>query len=251
MREVAKQLPQYDYVYYGDTANLPYGDKDEETIYELAKTALTALFARDCSLVIVACNTVSAESLRRLQDTFLKEEYPERRVLGVIVPTLEELIKIAPKRAILLATTRTVQSQKYAVELEKLKSALSLLSVATPALVPLIEQHKLPEAVHAAAKELIALGVGEGDVVILGCTHYILMKDTLRELFEGVIFISQDELLPKKLESYLSNHPEITKDLSNEGQRNIILTEHREDYDQLTAQFLKGAYLPSEEQAAY
>ena len=113
LKAVARALPQYDYIYFGDTANLPYGDKTETEVYELTKAAIEELFNRDCLLVIVACNTASAESIRRIQDTYLKEEYHDRRILGVIVPTVEEVIEKGFKRAILLATTRTVESGKY------------------------------------------------------------------------------------------------------------------------------------------
>ncbi|MEK7462292.1 MAG: glutamate racemase [Patescibacteria group bacterium] len=243
LKAVAKTLPQYDYLYYGDTANLPFGDKTETEIYEYTKRAIEELFKQNCLLVVVACNTASAETIRRLQDTYLKEEHPDRRILGVIVPTVEEVIKKDYKRAVLLATKRTVESGKYARELAKLNPALELISVATPELVPLIETHQ----VEAAAKLAVSVieGVAKaGDVVLLGCTHYILLKDKLREHFGSELtIISQDEVIPKKLEDYLSRHPEINSRLSNTGKRQIHLTEHRPDYDRLTAEFLGGAYI--------
>src|SRR3989338_6111066 len=120
LKAVAKALPQYDYEFYGDTANLPYGGKSEEEIFELTKAGIMHLFKRDCLLVIVACNTASAETLRRLQDGFLKSEYPDHRVLGVIIPTVEELVSGDIKHALLVATKRTVDSGKYERELAKL-----------------------------------------------------------------------------------------------------------------------------------
>jgi glutamate racemase len=245
LKAVARSLPQYDYVYYGDTANLPYGDKTEEEIYELTKAAITELFKRDCLLVIVACNTASAETLRLLQDSFIKEEYPDRKVLGVIIPTIEELVEQKTKHAVLLATKRTVESGKYERELSKLNVEVRLTAKATPELVPLIELGEIDVAVDAASKT-IESQAGEGDGVILGCTHYVLLKDTLREKFPGLTFISQDEVIPKKLSDYLSQHPEITSQLTNTGKREIVLTKHRPDYDRLTAEFLGGVYMPEE-----
>jgi glutamate racemase len=246
LKAVAKALPQYDYIYYGDTANLPYGDKTEEEIFELTKAAIAELFKRDCLLVIVACNTASAESLRLLQDSFIKEEYPDRRVLGVIIPTVEELIDLGAKHALLLGTKRTVESGKYERELYKLSQELKLTAKATPELVPLIELGEIDVAVGAAIKT-IESQAGEGDVVILGCTHYALLKNQLREHFVGSrTILSQDEVIPKKLADYLTRHPEITSRLSDTGKREIHLTEHRPDYDRLTADFLGGAYVPNE-----
>ena len=247
LKAVAKALPHYDYVYYGDTKNLPYGDKSEEEIYELTRTAMAELFKLDCLLVIVACNTASAETLRRIQDTYLQHDYPDRRVLGVIIPSVEEVIEKHYPRTLLLATKRTVESRKYELELAKLSpEAVELVAVATPELVPMIEAHKIDEAVELAAK-VIEVEAREGDAVLLGCTHYTLLKDALRKSFNGSLsFISQDEVIPKKLTDYLTRHPEITSRLSSTGKRRIVLTEHRPDYDRLTAEFLGGAYLPDE-----
>jgi glutamate racemase len=246
LKAVAKALPQYDYVFYADTANLPYGDKTEEEIYELTKSAIEELFKRGCLLVVVACNTSSAETLRRIQDTYLKDKYPERRILGVIVPTIEEVVEAKPKRALLLATKRTVESGKYARELEKVTSDIELVSVATPELVPLIELHELEAATRSAIKTIEAR-TGKGDVVILGCTHYVTLKDSLRNHFQNSLtIVSQDEVVPKKLADYLDRHPEIASRLSSTGKRQIYLTEHRPDYDKLTADFLGGVYLPEE-----
>ena len=244
LKAVAKIMTQYDYIYYGDTANLPYGDKTEEEIYTLTKNAIEGLFKRDCLLVIVACNTASAETLRRIQDTYLKDKYPERRILGVIIPSVEEIVEKHYPRTLLLATKRTVESKKYERELAKLSSdEVELLAIATPELVPLIEAHKIEEAVGIAIK-VIEAEAREGDAVLLGCTHYTLLKEPLRRHFgDTLTFISQDEVIPKKLANYLLRHPELTSQLSNTGKREIVLTEHRADYDRLIAEFLGGAYL--------
>ncbi len=245
LKAVAKTLPQYDYLYYGDTANLPYGDKTEEEIYILTKNAIEELFKRDCLLVIVACNTASSETLRRIQDTYLKQEHPDRKILGVIIPTVEEVVEQKYSRALLLATKRTVESLKYERELDKVTGGkVQLVAVATPGLVPLIEAGKIAEATTIAIKVIEAEGRA-GDVVLLGCTHYTLLKNELRNYFKDqLVIVAQDEVIPKKLSSYLNNHPEIVGRLSNTGKRQVHLTEHRQDYDRLTAEFLGGAYIP-------
>jgi glutamate racemase len=247
LKAVAKALPQYDYVYYGDTKHVPYGDKTEEEIYELTKAAVAELFKLNCLLVIVACNTASAETLRRIQDTYLHHEYPDRRILGVIIPSVEEVVENRYPRTLLLATKRTVESHKYERELTKLSTEpVELLAIATPELVPMIESHKIDEAVELATT-VIEAEAREGDAVLLGCTHYTLLKDALRKSFhDSLTFIAQDEVIPKKLSDYLTRHPEITSRLSSTGKRSIVLTEHRPDYDRLTAEFLGGAYIPDE-----
>jgi len=244
LKAVAKRLPQYSYEYFGDTKNLPYGDKSEEEIYALTKAGVESLFNRDCALVIIACNTASAETLRKLQDEWLPEAFPERKILGVIVPTVEEVIESRCGKVSLIATKRTIDSDKYAVEFKnRAQSPVELTQVATPELVPFIELNELELATTAAIKR-IETAVGEGDGVILGCTHYTQIKDQLRSHFGNSLQVfSQDEIIPEKLFLYLQNHPEIETQLSQAGARNIHLTQHRPDYDLLIGQFLGGAFL--------
>ena len=250
LKAVAKALPGYDYEFYGDTANLPYGEKSEEEIFELTKKGIEHLFLRECALIIIACNTASAETLRRLQDEFLPEQYPDRRILGVIIPTIEEVVREKYSNAILLATKRTVESKKYEKELQKLGSDVTLISIAMPELVPLIELGEIEAATTSAISTIEQARVGEGErgVVILGCTHYCLLKNSLREHFgDRLHIISQDEVIPLKLATYLEKHTELATRLSTTGKRRVFLTEHRPDYDRLTAEFLGGAYLPHED----
>lgn len=245
LRPTALLLQQYDYYFYGDTANLPYGDKTEEEVYELTKAGVRHLFEVDCLLVIIACNTASAQTLRRLQDEFLPDEYPDRRILGVIVPTVEEVLNIGKLSVAMIATVRTVESRKYPVELiNRGGGDIVFAGVATPELVPLIELGEIQTAAEAAIVR-IEEEAGESDVVILGCTHYTQIKDQLRAHFgTGKIILSQDEIIPGKLQTYLEHHPEHVARLSATGKREIHLSKHRPDYDQVMSQFLGGVYLP-------
>lgn len=244
---VVKEMPQYNYLYYGDTAHLPYGDKTEAVIYELTKEGVQYLFGAGAVLVIIACNTASAETARRLQQEFLPATYPDRKILGVIVPTIETLEFDMPTKVALLGTTRTVESNKYQLELDhKGNGTASLIQIATPELVPLIEQNEL----EAAAKQAIAVierEAGESEVIVLGCTHYSQIKETLRRHFgDKKRIISQDEVIPAKLQDYLARHHEISSQLQHGGERTIHLTAHRPDYDVLMGQFLGGVYVEEE-----
>lgn len=243
LRATVKKLPDYNYVYYADTKHLPYGDRSEEEILELTKNALIELFARDCVVVIVACNTASAETLRTLQDSFVRYEYPDRKVLGVIIPTMEALVDCAPRQALLLATRRTVESGKYQRELDKLSSKIELHAVATPKLVPLIEAHDSKKAAEIAISTINDARLGKGDVVVLGCTHYTVLKERLREAYPDLVFLAQDEIIPDKLSEYLQRHPELGSYLTVGNERNIHLSEHKDTYNELAAEFLGGSYV--------
>lgn len=247
LKSVAKHMPEYDYEYYGDTKHVPYGDRSEEEIYNLTKTGVKHLFERDCALVVIACNTASAETLRRLQDEFLPEEYPTRKILGVIIPVIEEVIEGECKKVLMFATQRTVSSGKYHLELGKRNEIHTKIeAVATPELVPLLEAGNMAGA-NAIVQALIderLLGGGGIDGLILGCTHYTLLADTLRNTYaEKIQIFSQAEIIPKKLYEYLMKHTEIKAKLSRGGSRNVFLTEHTESYDTHIAILLEGRFM--------
>jgi glutamate racemase len=244
LKAVVKELPQYNYAFYGDTANLPYGDKTEEEIYEMTKEGVRHLFEVGSALVIIACNTASAETARRLQQEFLPEEYPNRKILGIIVPTIEVLDFDVPTSVTLIGTKRTVESGKYLLELEHKGNGNTVLTqIATPELVPLIEMNELEIAARTAI-ERIESTEQNSKVLVLACTHYTQIKDRLREHFKNTkTVISQDEVIPTKLADYLIRHHEITAQLTHGGERNIHLTAHRPDYDHIMGQFLGGVYV--------
>lgn len=247
LKATAKALPEYDYEYYGDTKNLPYGDKTEEQIFELTKAGVTHLFERGCVLVVIACNTASAETLRRLQDEFLPEAFPSRKILGVIIPVIEDVVESQCKRVLLFATKRTVTSGKYHLELGKRNEINTKIeAIATPELVPLIENGDLDEA-YVIMERLIDAELTNGskvDGVILGCTHYTLLADRLRAHYTDTLTVfSQLEIIPQKLDEYLLKHQEIESLLSKHGFRNIYLTEHKEAYDVHMQDLLNGKFL--------
>lgn len=224
MRAVAKFLPRYEYEFYGDTTNVPYGDKSEEEIFDLTKSGITHLFEQDCCLVIVACNTASCETLRRLQDEWLPSTCPDRTVLGVIIPVIEELCAGGKSRALLLATKRTVSSGKYHFELGKQnRQDVKIEAQAAPELVPCIEAGKHKEAVEVAS-DYILERVSAIDTVILGCTHYTVLASDLRRRFPDLRFLSQADIIPHKLQTYLNVHPEITNKLGEGGGKNVYMS---------------------------
>jgi len=222
LHAVRERLPQYDYVYFGDTANVPYGDKTEEEIYILTKAAVIHLFEQEALLVIIACNTASAETLRRLQDTILKGEYAQHKILGVIIPTVETLVESGAEKVLLIGTRRTISSHKYERELAKISSRIELTSIPISKLVPYIESGNIEGA--CTTLEIALHGqTGDRDTIVLGCTHYTVLKERVREMYR-VRVISQDEIIPEKLKRYLEKHTEIESKLSRGESLEIELT---------------------------
>lgn len=249
MKALSKVLPEYDYEYYGDTLHVPFGDRSESEIYQFTKEAVENLFEKKCLIVILACNTASAETLRKLQDEYLPKHYPDRRILGVIIPVVEEVIENTCKQVLLFGTQRTVGSGKYHLELGKRNEIRTKIeAVATPELVPLLEGGEIDEAVKKTS-ERIQKRVARGDHidgVILGCTHYNLLLEKLREQFPEITFFGQAEIIPDKLAKYLESHPELEKQLSTNATRTVYLTQNRPDYDKHLQELLEGHFIQNE-----
>jgi glutamate racemase len=230
LHSIRELLPQYDYLYFGDTANVPYGDKTEEEIYVLTKTAVIHLFDCGALLVIIACNTASAETLRKLQDTILVGPYAERKILGVIIPTIEALVESEARTVLLIGTRRTISSHKYEHELKKISSKISLTSIPIPKLVPYIESGNIEGA--CTTLEIALHGrTGDIDTLVLGCTHYTALKDRVRQIYDMKV-ISQDEIIPEKLQHYLDKHAEIESMLSRN--KSILIELSGEEQIRLT-----------------
>ncbi len=231
------RLPQYSYIYLGDTKRVPYGNRSQEVIHEFTSQALDYLFAQDCQLVIIACNTASAEALRKSQQEYLPRHQPDRKVLGVLIPAAEAAVELASKGPIgVIATSATVESGSYEREIKRLNPEADVIQKATPLLVPLVENDGL-KYVEPVLRDYLADLSGVGSI-ILGCTHYCLIKDQVRALVD-VPVISQDEVVPDKLADYLNRHPETETKLGRSGERRYCVTDLTTSYFEL-AQRLTG-----------
>ena len=223
-RTIREALPDIDLIYAGDTLHVPYGNRSPEAIYTYSKHAMEFLFHQGCALIIVACNTASAGSLRRLQQEYLPHStFRDRRILGVVVPTLEAAIEQGCTRIGLIATNHTVQSNVYAEELQKINPNIQLAQLSAPLLVPMIENDGLHWIEPVLRQYLEPLqGV---EVLILGCTHYSLIKKQIMSILgEEVTILSQDEIIPHKVADYLRRHPEIADLMSYNGRTDFIVS---------------------------
>lgn len=232
-KAIRDRLPDYDMVYYGDTLNLPYGNRSAEAVYDHTKAAMRFLFDdHDCSLIIMACNTANVSALRRLQQTYLVDHYPDRRILGVIVPTLETAHDKKHTRIGLLATHRLIDSGVYGEELHKINSDVQLFGQACPLLVPLIENDGLKWIPPILEEYLAPLIEQNVQSIILGCTHYPILKTHIKNMLSGyeIDLISQDEIVPQKLVEYLDRHPEIDQNLSQIGDTKFIVSDLTDVY---------------------
>jgi glutamate racemase len=230
---IIRRLPQYDYLYLGDTKRVPYGNRSQATIHEFVSEALNYLYLADCQLVILACNTASAEALRKSQQEYLPAHYPDRRVLGVIIPTVEAAFEAGPANRIgVLATQSTVDSGAYNREVSRLAVGCAVTAQPAPLLVPLIENDGLKYVDPILDDYLIEVNERGIERLVLGCTHYCLLKEQIREKVNMPV-ISQDEVIPEKLADYLIRHPEIESKLGATGERVFQVTDLTSSYERL------------------
>lgn len=226
------QMPEYDYVYYGDTHNLPYGDKTSGQILAYTLDAIKFLISQNCGIIIIACNTATSIALRYLQQRFIPSYAPDVKVLGVVIPTVEEASLFNAQKIGVVATSATVRSQIYTTELHKINPNLEVEEIATPELVPAIENNNLEKA-ERLAKEYAAK-FSKINSLILGCTHYPLLKGAFRSaLPNSVRVISQDEFMGKKLQDYLNRHIEIDITLSRNAEYKFLVSELNEHYQKV------------------
>ena len=244
LEQIRKELPGYDYLYLGDNARTPYGTRSFEVVYRFTLQCVEYLFRQGCHLVILACNTASAKALRTIQQNDLNKIDPNRRVLGVIRPTVEEVVKFTKTKHIgLLATSGTVLSDSYPLEIHKIDPDIVVSSEACPLWVPLIEnnEHQNEGADYFVKKYIRNLLNQDSqiDSVILGCTHYPLLYNKIaRELPEGVKIISQGEIVAGSLADYLQRHPEMEEKCSRNASCRYLTTENPGKFSSSASIFL-------------
>jgi len=244
LSEIRKHLPQYDYLYLGDNARAPYGNRSFDVVYEFTLEAVKFLFDQGCHLVILACNTASAKALRTIQQNDLPLIDSFKRVLGVIRPSTEEIESLTISKHVgILGTNGTIQSRSYIIEIQKFAPDIQIVQHACPMWVPLIENNShesIPGKmfVKEDVESLLAMDTAI-DTIILACTHYPILQEYIQELVGSKIkVIAQGPIVAKKLETYLIIHPEMEKVLSKKGSCRYLTTENTAIFNQKATQFL-------------
>ena len=241
LREIVKELPEYDYIYLGDTARAPYGSRSQEVIYRFTKQAVDFLFKHNSPLVVLACNTASSEALRRIQREYLPKHYPNRRVLGVVIPAAEAAVEATQNNRIgVIATESTVASGAFERELKKLSPGLQVFQNACPLLVPIIEAGEYNSGVaDILIKNYLKSLIKEHiDTLILGCTHYGLLEAKIRKITDGKVnIISEGKIVAEKLKDYLMRHPEIESKLGKNSKIKFLTTDLTNKFKTLGSQF--------------
>lgn len=247
LKEIMNVLPEYNYIYLGDNARAPYGTRSFEVVYHYTREAVHKLFDLGCRLVILACNTASAKALRTIQQNDLPLWDPQKRVLGVIRPSVEALERYSGNRHVgILATRGTVASNSYPLETEKFYGAgkFEITQFACPMWVPLVENNELDGEgaeyfVRRYTQELLAADP-EIDTVVLACTHYPLLRPLIsRYLPAGVKIVGQGPIVADRLADYLKRHPEMDERLAKDGKIAYYTTENTDLFEHMAGIFME------------
>lgn len=245
LSKIREALPQYDYIYLGDNARAPYGTRSFEIVYEFTLQAVTKLFEMGCHLVILACNTASAKALRSIQINDLPRLDPMRRVLGVIRPTVECIGNITQSRHIgVLATAGTIKSQSYPLEVHKLFPDIKVTGLACPMWVPLVENNEFrsPGADYFVKQYIDRLLEADPkiDTIVLGCTHYPLLIDKIKQFTPSHIqIIAQGEYVAHSLRDYLDRHTEMDARCTKSNSCRFLTTESPGKFEESASIFLR------------
>ncbi len=242
LKAIVEELPEYDYLYLGDNARAPYGNRSYETVYQYTLQAVNWFFEQGCSLVILACNTASAKALRSIQQEHLPSNQ-NKRVLGVIRPTAEIVGKFSKSGNIgVLGTVGTINSDSYKIEINKFFPETTVYQQACPMLVPIVENGETETAgadffVKEYIQQLMAQSAAI-DTVLLGCTHYPLLANKIKAaLPDNVTVVDQGKIVAASLKDYLNRHIEIEAKCSKNASRVFYTTDNTETFNQLGKRF--------------
>lgn len=245
LQELKQLLPEYSYIYLGDNARAPYGNRSFDTIYKYTLQAVKKLFELNCTLVIIACNTASAKALRTIQQKDLPLIAPHKRVLGVIRPSTEQALHFTKSNNLgIFATVGTVNSGSYEIEIQKLHPQVNVYSHACPMWVPLVENG---EAESEGADYFIKKDIDQLlsankniDAILLACTHYpLLIPKILKYVPPKITIINQGKIVAESLYTYLQNHKEIETRLAKNSSTLYYTTEKEDIFNTIAQRFYK------------
>lgn len=244
LRQIRNLMPEYDYMFLGDNARAPYGSRSFDVVYQYTLEAVEFLFNRGCELVILACNTASARALRTIQQNDLERFGKNKRVLGVIIPTVEKIGDLTQSRHVgVLATQGTINSGSYGLEIHKLWPDIQVTGLACPMWVPLVENCEFdgPGADYFVKKRIDEILRMDADIdtLILACTHYpLLMNKILKYTPPGVRIVPQGEIIATSLKDYLHRHPEMDERLEKHGNAHFLTTEDPQKFYESASIFI-------------
>ena len=243
LASLVEALPQYDYLFLADSARAPYGARSFDVIYDFTLESVEWLFDEGCTVVILACNTASTRALRNIQQRHLPDRRPDRRVLGVVRPSVEALAGLPPGAVpgetppspatgivAVLGTEGTVASDSYGIELRKLAPRLELVQQACPLWAPLVEAGELDgPGTEWFLRRYLEPVLNPGRLpqrLLLACTHYPLLLPGIRRIVPPEVeILAQGKIVASRFVAWLARHPDHEARLGRNARRRFATTD--------------------------
>jgi glutamate racemase len=234
IKALQKILPNESFIYLGDTANVPYGNKSNTTVIKYSKKILDFFISKNTKAVVIACNTASSVAYDEL-----KEKY-DVPLFDVVRPSVDFANHISKTRKIcIIGTNSTINSKAYLKTFKKIKSNCSITEIACPLLVPVIEEGWANTHIAnlICKTYLHSLNKTDIDTLILGCTHYSIMSHSIKNVInKNIKMVFSGETVGIKLMEYLKKNSLINK--KNKGHVNFFVTDYPQKFNELAEQFL-------------
>ena len=233
---IRQMLPHESMIYFGDTAHLPYGDKSEAAIQAYSIKIADVLLKKGCKVIVIACNSASSAAYELLKEYVRKEA----RIINVIDPMVAWVSKnLSGKKIGLIGTKRTIQSGIYSKKIKEGMNGISLHSLATPLLAPMIEEGYFNNKIsHNIIEEYLRDEKLQGiDALILACTHYPLIRKEIEEYYQGKVqVLDSSEIVAQALKDYL-----VTENLQNTSPatHSFLVSDYTESFEASTRIFFR------------
>jgi len=235
-REIMRQLPNESIVYFGDTARVPYGPKSITAVTQFAFEGINFLLGQDVKMIVVACNTVSATCLDKLQD------FSPVPVLGVIEPGARAAAGATRNKLVgVIGTERTIKSHSYEEAIHRIDKDIKIFTRACPLFVPLIEEGWLENeaAIYTARTYLEPLKQEGIDTLVLACTHYPLLKPTLKKVMGDEVKLVDSAYETSKEVSRILDEKGLKAGEKNEVTYRYFVSDNPEKFADIGEHFLK------------
>ena len=236
LKEALKQLPHESMIFLGDSARCPYGNRTVEEIRKFTKEMVQFLLKKDVKMIVIACNTATAVVLEELQEML---DIP---VVGVIQPgSLAAIKQTKTQKIAVLGTHATIQSDVYRKTLQKKNHELRVTSLECPKFVPLVESNQTdsPIAKKVVAQTLQPLMGKEFDTLILGCTHYPLLKDAISKIYPNIKIVDPAKETALDLKNILQKNEFLKNDAKKNEEVKYYVTDGREKFKEIGIMFLE------------
>ncbi len=236
-KAIMEKIPGYDIIYFGDTAHTPYGTKSPETVMGYTVNNIEFLLSQGASVIVIACNTASSIATADVLERF---DVP---IFEVITPAVKLAVSASEKfRFGVIGTRATITSGIYEKKIREIQPAAKIYSIACPLLVPLVEEGWLnkPEAAMIVKKYLHPLKTRRIDTLILGCTHYPLLKKVIqRKAGKQVHLIDSSISVAGDIKAYLEKHTEVDRPLGKNGKLTLFVSDITEQFEKIAVMTLK------------